>query len=665
MAQVTNKEAQGSVSKVQHTWSLKSVAKNDLNMNQWPFKVVRDEGKPSKMEARSITDLNKSFDGTTYNLNDCPKVKSRYTLLFDVFRNRYVQYVNKITHLMITFDSVYFLISDDSNVRGGIYANNILGSDDLNGLMSGLLYRAGYLEDNIKAAFQAYKQSQCGEEYRHQLVKEVQVYLNMRKKMRVMDSTKPLIDVLKSELNFTSLQYLIFVPYPNMAKDYQNTVIEGFMRNNIAVNNNAGLVAEIKKLPTLNGEMGGLQNFISSLEKKEFHRTIRKVYLLKPSEPLSVESIKKLFLNVTNTSFTNGLQYISDAEKARMNERAKSIQKQTLDEKRAFEKTDAVQRQQKKLENIYLEFGKSLKIIAALSDMMTETLELYKAGEEKNNSEFDAWIKNYKPSKMKARIDEVFHRRATKVNEQIPLKNILVELAKNAPEGFLEQFELDNTLFAELLETFDDLVIPTYFKNDKHTFKSFGCDLETNEGIAKTEQTLKKINTELVTLFETTLGTQLATFGTFMKRYGVSGISIAKIIVSNLVELYKNQVFFLTENVKECANAASYLLETGRATLEEYVPGLVKVNDTINSGVDYVSDFVMKYLNELFNNIESKIHSDGGSESEKEDKKLQNLFDVYECVFDIINQCEDLISKEHHRGRLIEKLQAGVRKLFK
>lgn len=663
MAQVNNTNNTGN--KIQHTWSFKSVAKKDLNMNQWPFKVVRDEGKPSKMEARSITDLNKSFDGTVYNLTDCPKVKSRYTLLYEIFKNRYVQYISKITHLLITFDSVYFITSDDSNVRGGMYANDVLKSDDLNGLMSSLLYKTGYLENNIKTAFQGYKQSQGQDEYRNQLVKEVQVYLNMRKKIRVMDTTKPMVDVLKSELNFTSLQYLIFVPYPNMAKDYQNTVIEGFMRNNIVVNNNPELVSEIKKLPTLNGEIGGLQTFISSLEKKEFHRTIRKVYLLKPSEPISVESIKKLFLNVTNSSFTNGLQYISDAEKARMTARSQEITKKTEDEKKALNETDAVQRQQQKLTNIYAEFGKSLTIITALTDMMTETLELYKAGEDKNNSEFDAWIKNYKPSKMKARIDEVFHRKYNKTDAEIPLKNILKELANNAPEGFLANYNLDEILFNELLETFDDLVIPTYFKNDKHTFKSIGCDLTTNEGIAKTEQILKKINSELTTLFEATLGNQLATFGTFMKRYGVAGVTIAKIIVSNLVDLYKDKVFVLTENVKECANAASYLLDTGKSTLEEYAPGLVKVNDTIESNLNVASDFVMKYVNELFDNIKSKTHSDGDSEKEKEERKLQNLFEVYECVYDIINQCEDLIMKEHNRGKLVEKLQTGIRKLFK
>ena len=75
--------------------------------------------------------------------------------------------------------------------------------------------------------------------------------------------------------------------------------------------------------------------------------------------------------------------------------------------------------------------------------MMTETLTLYKAGEEKNNSEFDAWIKNYRPSKMKARINEVYHRRETRTNEQIPLKNILIELSKTAPKEYIEELGLD------------------------------------------------------------------------------------------------------------------------------------------------------------------------------------------------------------------------------
>lgn len=641
-----------------HSWSFKQVAKKDLDNRQWPFKVVRDEGRPTKMEARSITDLNRSFEGTPYNLNDCPTVKGRYTLLFEYFKMRYANFTDKITHLLLTYDSAYFLLKDEREVRHFTFGNNVLQMEDLNGILSNILYKSKYLDNNIKQSFQMYKDSK-DVMYENQLKKDIQFYISIRKKIRTLDNNKPMVDILKSELNFTSLQYLVFVPYPQIAKDFRNTVVEGFMRNNIAVNTYPEVMAEVEKLPTLNMEIVGLQEFISSVEKKECHRTLRKVYLLKFGDSLTIETVKKLFLNITNSSFTQGLQYISDAEKSRMDARNQEIQKQTQEEKKALNDTEAIQRQQKKLENIYNEFGKSLKIIYFITDMMTETLTLYKAGEEKNNSEFDAWIKNYRPSKMKTRVGEVYHHRETRPNEGLPLKNILIEVSKSVPQEYITELGLDENLFIELLNTFDELIVPTYFKNDTHTFKSIGCDLTTSEGISKTEAVFEKINHELIILFESTLGNQLATFGTFMGRYGASGVSIAKIIVSNLVGLYKDRRFVLTENVKECANAAYYMIENNKSTLEDYKPA------DKNSDLNTYSTFVNKYLYELFGNIETKTHSDSESEKEKEFRKLQNLFDVYACVLDIINQCEDLISKEHQIGLLVEKLQTGVGRLYK
>ena len=142
-----------------HSWSFKPVAKKDLDNRQWPFKVVRDEGRPTKMEARSITDLNRSFEGTPYNLNNCPVVKSRYTLLYEVLRDRYGNVLNKITHLYLTLDTVYFMTSDNPEVKYFTYAPNPLTVNDAQGIVNGLLYKSGVPVETIKKRFEEYKKT--------------------------------------------------------------------------------------------------------------------------------------------------------------------------------------------------------------------------------------------------------------------------------------------------------------------------------------------------------------------------------------------------------------------------------------------------------------------------------------------------------------------------
>ena len=101
MAQVQNIKSNNQ--RINIDWKRSNVAKKDLNANQWPFKIVRTMSGSKNMECRSLTDLNKSFEGTPYNLNTCDKVKSRYTLLFEAFKNRYANITDKITHLLLTF----------------------------------------------------------------------------------------------------------------------------------------------------------------------------------------------------------------------------------------------------------------------------------------------------------------------------------------------------------------------------------------------------------------------------------------------------------------------------------------------------------------------------------------------------------------------------------
>ena len=60
--QMNNRNMQANKPMENHSWAIKELTRNDvLATNQWPIKVVRDEGKQTKMEIRSITDLNNAI----------------------------------------------------------------------------------------------------------------------------------------------------------------------------------------------------------------------------------------------------------------------------------------------------------------------------------------------------------------------------------------------------------------------------------------------------------------------------------------------------------------------------------------------------------------------------------------------------------------------------
>ena len=102
-------EQKAAPNKKAFNWSIKQVSEKDKNKKQWPFKVVRDEGKPTRMDCRSITDLKKSFEGTPYNLNECKRVKGRFTTVMDIMKRNHIAKIpnisvlNFVPQLMILF----------------------------------------------------------------------------------------------------------------------------------------------------------------------------------------------------------------------------------------------------------------------------------------------------------------------------------------------------------------------------------------------------------------------------------------------------------------------------------------------------------------------------------------------------------------------------------
>lgn len=653
MAQVNQ---QNMNSKSSHSWSFKPVAKKDLDNRQWPFRVIRDEGKPTKFEARSITDLNRSFEGTPYNLNDCPVVKGRYTLLFECFKDRYGAVTDKITHLLLTYDSVYFLLKDETDVKYFTFGNNVLQMEDLNGILSNILYKCKYLDNNIRQSFQMYKDSK-DIMYENQLKKDIQFYISTRRKMKILDNSKPMIDVLKSELNFTSLQYLIFMPYPEMAKDYQRYVIEGFRRNNIEVTAIPEMTEEIKKLPNLNMEVEAIEDFVKGLERKEFYRSIRKVYLLGNKNQLSSSVVKDLFLKVNKSDFSVGRIYMSDAEIKAVEQNRINAQKDL--EKAQKEEVLAKAKEIEEREKVEKALEKSVPIIKEISSMtklmittMKECENIYNAGVMANTVEFGIWIKEYKKSLIQNKIDAAYTYRHKNTDKTIPVCSVLTEVigddSINSKVGILSINDLDY---------FKNNIVPTYFKDDRHTFKSIGCGFNRLDEVEILHKTLLEIRDNMTELFEIFIGTQYALFGTFMKRYGLGGINIVKNLLTYLKGIYVDgRPLYLTENVKERANEVFYMIYQNRNNLDNYT------SEVAHNEIGVFADFVMTYLKLISNNnIVVLTHSDAVKVKETQ---LINLYKTYQGVVLIISQCKKLCNLDHDNSEVLNMVDVAVNSIL-
>ena len=651
MAQVNNPNSNMN-QKSSHNWSFKPVAKKDLDNRQWPFKVVRDEGRPTKFEARSITDLNRSFEGTPYNLNDCPIVKSRYTLLFNYFRDRYAAMTDKITHLLLTYDSVYFLLKDENEVRHFTFGTNILQMEDLNGLLSNILYKCKYLDNSIKQTFQMYKDSK-DITYENQLKKEIQFYISTRKKMKMLDNSKPMIDVLKSELNFTSLQYLIFMPYPEIAKDYQRYVVEGFRRNNIEVTSMPEMVEEVKKLPSLHMEVEAIEDFVKALERKEFYRSIRKVYLIGNKTELTNQTVKDLFLKVNKPDFSVGRVYISDAEIKAIEQNRINAQKDL--EKAQKEENLAKAKEIEEREKVEKALDKCIPVIKDISNMvklmvmsMKECENIYSAGAVANTVEFGIWIKEYKKSLIQNKIDAAYTYRHKNNDKTIPVCSVLAEVVANENLNFKVSI-----LTLEDLEYFKNNVVPTYFKDDRHTFKSIGCGFNKLEEVEVLNKTLLEIKDNMVELFEIFIGTQYALFGTFMKRYGIGGINIVKNLLTYLKGIYVDgKPLYITENIKERANEVFYMIHQGKGNLDNYS------SEKAHAEIGQYADFVMTYLKLISNNnVTLLTHSDVSNVKEVQ---LLNLYKTYQGIVFVISQCKKLCNLEIESPEVLSVLDNAL-----
>lgn len=644
----------GNVKKVVHNWSFDPVSKKDLNKSQWPFKVVRDKGKATRMDIRSLTDLNKSFDGTPYNLNDCQRVKSRYSMLFDKFRelNKNRETTPFITHLLITFDTVYYLVErkdtskDSVNVelRSFKYCSSFLKVDDSIGLVSGILYRSKYLETNIKKLFKIYNETN-DLVYFNSLRKEVESYINMRKKIRVLDNNKYIVDVLKSEINFTSLKYLVFIPTPKSGLDFYNVVIDELIKNNINPSQIQGINELMSKIPNLENEYNEILNFKESLEKGDFYRSVRKMYLLQSRE-LNNELVLNLFNSITGDTFNIEPIYISDAEKVR---------KKKIEEKRKNELENSMVKVNELEVDVKKSFGEVLDILTVMNSMMRETNEIHRKGLENNTVEYTIWINDYNPTKVKSRIDAVYNywRQNKSKGEKLesyPLREIFKTIQENI--GLFGSIDALGEL-----NYFYEYIMPSYFCDDRLTLSRYGIEeiksnttTQTIKNLENLKKVIKAIRTNFIVLFEVFLGIQYALFGVFMKRYGLEGLEFAKMLVKDLVEQVKGKPFNITENVKETSNIAFYTILRGVEHINEYNPETIALISDGN-GIGGFAYFVTRYLKEI-SETELNVLVHGNDE----DLKYYNLMQVSFSIIILLEKSRKLVKLDISNKETIEKI---------
>lgn len=628
-----------------HTWSIENLSTKDLkNSNLWPFKVVRDKGsKISKMECRSLSALEKSFENTSYNISNCPRVLSRYTLLFNALSKLNTQ---NITHLYITSDFFCYKIEDNtgkSYIGAQNYASkNLYTIEDIKGLCNCVLVKGKIMTRKIDEVFKMYKKTG---QYQNVLYDTVSKYRNSRTHMKEIDTSKGFIDILNSDLNFSSLKYLFFGA--NEKSMYLQEIVSSELLKSISGDILSQLGKELNVYQSRVFEENRFKNYVTDLRNNKGYRTIRKVFDVTNnlSNYTNKEDFEKLFKEVECSTFSElKCEYISEAEQKRIQ---KEVDKKMEEKKKAekiLKEAEALKDKEeyKKLEEERLKetlrkdiFGITNQIldnIFLMTFIIKKSTEVFNKAVEKNSIELSIWAKNYDPNSIKERINVVYSyfKEVYNKDEKIyPIVKMLKEVIDNDDTDKIMNKESQITI----LNDFSDNIVPTYFKNDK---QSTGFDFKTIEGLKEIETVLKKINRQVMDLYETFLGVQYAIFGSFMKRYTKNGISIAKMLIPYLVNKYKDNCFYITEKVLENANVCFYLVCMESNSLENYNKEGIEVDDKYK-GYD---NFVKEYLKSISAvEVKTLTHSESNKEEERDSKRYKNLVGVSSCIYDILNQC--------------------------
>ena len=77
----------------------------------------------------------------------------------DIMKKSHLAKIPNIVYMLVSYDSVYFMLEDDLNVYGGNYSNMLLNKEDAVSLFNGFMIKNHVLENKINEVFQAYNNS--------------------------------------------------------------------------------------------------------------------------------------------------------------------------------------------------------------------------------------------------------------------------------------------------------------------------------------------------------------------------------------------------------------------------------------------------------------------------------------------------------------------------
>lgn len=628
--------AQGN--KVQsHTWSIEKLnTKDSTNATLWPFKVIRDKGRNSKMECRSLSALEESFKGTNYNAVNCPRVLSRYTLLYNALSKLNTQ---NITHLYVTSDFFCYKTVDDkgtSYIGVQNYAGNgVYNPGEVANLSGCALVKGKVLSKEITRVFNL---SKTMPQYQKSLYDMVSDYIDKRTHMKEIDTSKGFIDVLKSDLSFTSLKYLFFGTHNNSV--YLNEMISSYLSNLFGMEILSQLNKELTVYQSRLFEENRYNNYLAELRKGQGYSSIRKVFYLTKNMPnyANKSDFDKLFNDVESSTYS-GLEcvYISENEKKRVqkelqqrmeeNKKAERVLKdaETLKEKEDKEKSE--------LEKLSLEkYLEIIPLINIMVKMFEKSQSIFEVGRDRGTVEYKIWMKYLSNFELQKRIDAVYNYNV-KCNEALekfyPICSVLSAVAIRS----------NNMTDVDNIKYFNTYIAPTRYKDDRRTLQSIGIDFKMIDGLKILNKTLKEIERDTVRVFEVVMGVYYAVFGAFMQRYGIGGLSLTSNLLPKLLEEYKGKAFNITHNIKECANECFYMIYRDVLTLEGYTPELARSD--AEGGIGKFADFVMLYLKEL-SGLKAVVELKHSGEANEDRLHYLNVIKVSEGINDILNQCLEI-----------------------
>lgn len=595
------------VSKKVYNWSFKPVAQKEQNANRWPFKVIRDDGKSTKMECRSISTLVESFKNTPYNLNDCDRILSRYGAISKIFKTKYSSIISKITHMCITFNDVYFLVDDEIKKfnYSSLLARNM---NDIASLVCGLDFASKGTEEYITLLFNDYKKSK-DEITLKTLQNTIQMYIKERKSMKVIDNNKLIFDVFKlNDLNFTGLRYLLLVPEPAQAMDYKKGILKGISA--MSIQGNMELKKLVNEIPSLEDEVAEFKK-CGVNNPRQYLRTIRKIYCLQATSGLDSNIVYKLFTSVASSSFTNGLVYqaeLNAEEKAELNKKKEELSAQMGEDTT-----------KKYKEEFVVLFKDIIGKINNINYILNTGLLCYNAAIP---AEREIWANQFMLSRIQKGLQTEYDYKAKSVD-----LNKLLNISEFVSFGKEELGSMGVDIDMPNMVSFFE-VLPSYFKDNRKTVKSMHLSLKSRMECVETLKITKYLRNQVNELFEVFLGVQYGMFSVYMKRFDTWGMDLAVKLMPTIKNegnplVYSKNVLDIAERYfyvhlglsLNSDDANYYDSENGKAVRQPYESFAKKSIDTVNG---YPTP--------------SLTHSEVENADAQLVLKLSNLNRVYNCL---------------------------------